>query len=74
MSCYINFKPLGVGDDTTGPNDAVVHTFKDDFCESLVRESIQNSLDAHIEGSADLSQLLLASVRSRERTILNYSS
>ena len=53
MSCYINFKPLGVGDDTTGPNDAVVHTFKDDFCESLVRESIQNSLDAHIEGSAD---------------------
>lgn len=51
MSCYINFKPLGVGDDTTGPNDAVVHTFKDDFCDSLVRESIQNSLDAHIEGS-----------------------
>lgn len=32
-----------------GPNDAIIQSFNRDFYESLVRESIQNSLDAVLE-------------------------
>ena len=32
-----------------GPNDAIIQSFNKDFYESLVRESIQNSLDAVLE-------------------------
>ena len=34
-----------------GPNDAIIQSFNKDFYESLVRESIQNSLDAVLEKS-----------------------
>ena len=38
-------------EDIAGPNDATILTFRDDFCDALVRESIQNSLDAAPKGS-----------------------
>lgn len=46
--CRLYFKERGY-DDIQGPNDPVINTFNADFTESLVRESIQNSLDAAAE-------------------------
>lgn len=46
--CKLYFKERGY-DDIQGPNDPVINTFNADFTESLVRESIQNSLDAAAE-------------------------
>ena len=40
------FFPIAEGGTKYGLNDSGVETFLDDTLESLVRESIQNSLDA----------------------------
>lgn len=47
-NCILSFVLAGF-EDETGPNDAVINTFNTDFVEALVRESIQNSLDAAAE-------------------------
>lgn len=47
--CKWSFHLWPEGSVLYGPNDAVVQSFKKDFADSLVRESIQNSLDAVVD-------------------------
>ena len=50
MDDLFKFRFVEAGyEDETGPNDAVINTFSTDFIEVLVRESVQNSLDAAID-------------------------
>ena len=45
-NCKWNFLEMDDRATYYGPNDAIVQSFNEDFYESLVRESIQNSMDA----------------------------
>ena len=49
--CKWTFQPWKAGSTLFGPNDATVQCFNKDFADSLVRESIQNSLDAVVDMS-----------------------
>lgn len=49
--CQWTFQPWILNSVLYGPNDAVVQSFAKDFSDSLVRESIQNSLDAVVDMS-----------------------
>ncbi len=51
LKCKWTFRQYVPGDDKLqGANDPIIQKFKENFFNSLVRESIQNSMDAKAEG------------------------
>lgn len=47
--CHWSFQEWNSQISYVGPNDAIIQSFNKDFYDSLVRESIQNSLDAVLD-------------------------
>ena len=49
LDCKWHFAEMGANDGDQGPNSAMSQTFSQFPCAALVRESIQNSLDAVLD-------------------------
>ena len=47
--CHWSFQEWNSQISYVGPNDAIIQSFNKDFYDSLVRESIQNSLDGVLD-------------------------